>query len=115
MQERSIDWLKQQQINKRFTVCKDSDRVHVSDPTFEDWIVTEAQKRVATEIGDGFKADDSGFTYCSMPFPRPDDPADPFFFIKPVYSLYRCDWKHVTGVFQGENGRVYIFTSKEKR
>jgi len=117
MQERSIEWLKKQELNRRFTVCKDSDRKLVHDKDFEDWIVTDSWKHVSTCGGDGFTTDDEGFTFSSMPTLLPKDPKNPFPFIQPIYSRYRCSWKNVTAVFEGEGGGawIYIFTAPQRR
>jgi len=113
MKLRSIEWLKQQQINKRFTICRESDRPHVNDSNFEDWIVTDAMKHASTWGGDGFSIkNEDGFNFCGQPTPRPDSGhADrPFPYIEPVYTCFFCPWENVTAVYEGADGWIYIFT-----
>ena len=108
MQQRDISWLKTQEINKKFTVCKEADQKHVNDVNFEDWIVTEGQKRPATMFGDGFKTDETGFSFC-WDIDVPPKKNDPFPFIEPIYARFKCPWEHVMAIYESDSGRVYIF------
>ena len=109
MRERSVEWLRQQELNKRFCVCRDAERSHVSDPDSENQIVADSWKHAWVWMGDGFRADEQGFSFRSLPTPRREGPDDPFSFITPVYTCYRYSWANVTGVFEGKDGYVYIF------
>ncbi len=114
MHERSIAWLREQKINKKFLVCQERDRTHIFDPDFENWIQKDSWKRPSTCWGDGFETYDHGFSFCNQapPMERKDD--DPFPFIEPIYARYRCPWEHITAIYES-SGTVYIFTSKEKQ
>src|SRR6266496_4391705 len=115
MQSRSIQWLKAQEyVGSRFRICQEKDRRFVNDENFEHWIVEDASKRISMAIGDDFKSSDGGFSFLAgLPEITPH-PQNTFHFIKPETGYYHCSWQHVTAVYEGEDGHVYIFTSEKK-
>lgn len=115
MQKRSVAWLKEQNLNKRFLVLADEHRARVTDPEFENWVDNHARQSGLTWWGDGFQTTDHGFSFCSMPAEVRRSAEDPFLHIQPVYTRYSCPWEYVTAIYEAPGGFVYIFTSKDKR
>lgn len=113
MQKRSIDWLRDQEISKRFLVCREQEISCVQDENFEDWIEAEAIKRFLVMGGDGFESSENGFSFCDW-VQLPEVKDDPFPFIQPVYARWSCSWSDVRAVYQGKHGRIYIFVKNAR-
>ena len=108
MQKRSIEWLRGK-VYRRVRLCQERDHAHVDDPNFEHWIMTDGVKQGSIWCGEKFEADGEGFTFYAMAAPL-TNPTNPFRFVKPVFTCYRCDWSDVIGAYEGSEGGLFVFT-----
>jgi hypothetical protein len=103
MQKRSIDWLREAITNKT------TDKVTIVGGAVGAFLINQGQPDLIYSsgglTGDGSRADDDQFTFCSYSLQRM---IYPLAALEPLYCCYACPYSAIESVYEGVSGRPVV-------